>query len=391
MVDTHLHQNSVQDVLDYDREKELKDFDDTKAGVKGLVDNGIVKIPQMFVIPTNELSSETSYSGSTHLHIPVIDLKDIHEGGIVNHGISEDVMDEMMKGIHRFHEQPTEVKREYYLRDATKNVTYMSNFHLFKAKAANWRDSLSFSMAPVAPILRSFHQPAVKTNKKDDIHYKRIKLKLRKTNKILGEWGNNESSSIEQSPLMDIIISYSEHVKMLRLTLLELLSEALGLKPNHLIEMGCAAGHNFVCNCYPACPEPNRTMGASKRSDPDFFTILLQGQIGGLQLLYENQWADIPPVIGALVVNLGDLFQLISNDKSKSTIHRVLANQVGLRISVACFFSTHLQPVNQLYGPIKELLSDDNPPLYRETLVGEYAFSYALKGLGNAALALFRL
>ena len=131
MVDTHLHQNSVQDVLDYDREKELKAFDDTKAGVKGLVDTGIVKIPQMFVIPTDELSSETSYSGSTHLHIPVIDLKDIHERGaqreqvveeikrvsetlglfqIVNHGISEDVMDAMIKGIRRFHEQPTEVK-----------------------------------------------------------------------------------------------------------------------------------------------------------------------------------------------------------------------------------------------------------------------------------------
>ena len=130
MVDTHLHQNSVQDVLDYDREKELKAFDDTKAGVKGLVDTGIVKIPQMFVIPTDELSSETSYSGSTHLHIPVIDLKDIHERGaqreqvveeikrvsetlglfqIVNHGISEDVMDAMIKGIRRFHEQPTEV------------------------------------------------------------------------------------------------------------------------------------------------------------------------------------------------------------------------------------------------------------------------------------------
>ena len=130
MVDTHLHQNSVQDVLDHDREKELKAFDDTKAGVKGLVDTGIVKIPQMFVIPIDELSSETSYSGSTHLHIPVIDLKDIHERGaqreqvveeikrvsetlglfqIVNHGISEDVMDAMIKGIRRFHEQPTEV------------------------------------------------------------------------------------------------------------------------------------------------------------------------------------------------------------------------------------------------------------------------------------------
>nr|POF08643.1 1-aminocyclopropane-1-carboxylate oxidase like 1 [Quercus suber] len=69
---------------------------------------------------------------------------------IVNYGISEDVMDDMIKGIRRFHEQPTEVKREYYSHDATKNITYMSNFHLYKAKAANWRDSLSFAMAPVA-------------------------------------------------------------------------------------------------------------------------------------------------------------------------------------------------------------------------------------------------
>ncbi|KAL0005375.1 hypothetical protein SO802_012936 [Lithocarpus litseifolius] len=176
MVDIHLHQNSVQEVLDYDREKELKTFDDTEA-VKGLVDTRIVKIPQMFVIPTNELSSETSYSGSTRLHIPVIALKDIHEGSvqrkqvveeinrvsetlglfqIVNHGISEDVMDDMIKGIRRFHEQPTEVKREYYSRDATKNVTYMSNFHLYKAKAVNWRDSLPFAMAPVAPNPEEF-------------------------------------------------------------------------------------------------------------------------------------------------------------------------------------------------------------------------------------------
>jgi hypothetical protein len=53
------------------------------------------------------------------------------------------------------------------------------------------------------------------------------------------------------------------------------------------------------------------------------------------------------------------LVQLISNDKFKSAKHRVLANRVGPRISVACLFSTHLQPFNRLYGPIKELLSDD--------------------------------
>uniref|UniRef100_A0A2N9FEQ9 Fe2OG dioxygenase domain-containing protein n=1 Tax=Fagus sylvatica TaxID=28930 RepID=A0A2N9FEQ9_FAGSY len=259
MVDTHLHQNSVQDVLDYDREKELKAFDDTKAGVKGVVDSGIVKVPPMFVIQTNELSfvEEIQRASETWGFFQ-----------IVNHGISEDVMDDMIKGVRRFHEQPTEIKREYYTREKTKKVKFLSNFLLYQSKAANWRDTLYSAIAPDAP-------------------------------------------NPEELPAAcrDIIISYSDNVKRLGVTLLELLSEALGLKPNHLIEMECAVKQELGGHYYPACPEPNRTMGNSAHSDPDFFTILLQDQTGGLQVLYQNQWIDVTPVTGALVVNLGDLFQ----------------------------------------------------------------------------------
>lgn len=115
----------------------------------------------------------------------------------------------------------------------------------------------------------------------------------------------------------DIIIEYSKQVMNLGRSIFELLSEALGLSSNYLNDMGCSEGLAVLCHCYPACPEPEVTLGASKHADYDFLTILLQDQIGGLQVLYDqNHWVDVPPVPGALVVNIGDLTQvsILSNN-----------------------------------------------------------------------------
>ena len=102
----------------------------------------------------------------------------------------------------------------------------------------------------------------------------------------------------------------SEEVRKLGITLFELLSEALRLEPDHLIGMDCAKGHVILSHYYPPCPEPELTiMGTTKHSDPEFLTLLLQDHVGGLQIQYQNHWIDVPPVPGALVVNIGDLLQ----------------------------------------------------------------------------------
>ncbi|BAT84342.1 hypothetical protein LR48_Vigan03g130300 [Vigna angularis] len=358
---------------DYDRKAEIKAFDETKTGVRGLVDSGIKKVPRMF---HSGIDITENIATDSKLSVPLIDLQNIHtnpalrkeavtkirsacqEWGffqVINHGIPIPVMDEMIDGIKRFHEQDPEVRKQFYSRDLKHKFLYYSNTSLYKDKFANWRDTVGCSMAPNPPTPEEL--PEV---------------------------------------FREIITEYSKEAMTLGCTIFELLSEALGLNPSYLKDLNCAEGLFIQGHYYPPCPEPELTLGTTTHTDTAFITILLQDQLGGLQILHDNQWLNVLPVDRGLVVNVGDVMQLITNDKFSSVYHRVLANRGGPRVSVAAFFSNNSHDlekgITKVYGPIKELLSKENPPIYRNTSIGEIMAHHFAKGLdGNHALNPFRL
>lgn len=148
--------------VNYDRLQELKAFDESKAGVKGVVDTGISRIPRIFVRAADELARDYPIS-ETQLEIPVVDLtgrrEDVIEGvrtaaeslgffHVVNHGVPTWILEEMLAKVRAFHELPYEEKSLYYSREPQKKVKYVSNFDLYESRSANWRDTMFCLMGP---------------------------------------------------------------------------------------------------------------------------------------------------------------------------------------------------------------------------------------------------
>lgn len=162
---------TTEKMSEYDRKSETKEFDDTKTGVKGLLEKGLSKIPRIFfhdqyILEKKSISARPEYS------VPIIDFEGLNEDAvkrkeifnkvkdaceswgffqIINHGIQVSILDKVTEGIRKFHELETEVKKQYYSRDVKRKITFNTNFDLLQASTANWRDSIYFVMAPDPP------------------------------------------------------------------------------------------------------------------------------------------------------------------------------------------------------------------------------------------------
>lgn len=107
------------------------------------------------------------------------------------------------------------------------------------------------------------------------------------------------------------MIEYASAMQELSKLLGGVLVEHLGHRKN-LIDKMCDENTCFVrLNHYPPCQISSEVFGLMPHTDSDFLTILHQDEVGGLQLMKDSRWVAVKPIKNALIVNIGDLFQVI--------------------------------------------------------------------------------
>jgi isopenicillin N synthase-like dioxygenase len=168
-------------------------------------------------------------------------------------------------------------------------------------------------------------------------------------------------------------------------TLLAALAAHLGLKRSHF---DAIAGGDSILRLlhYPPVAGIGPAIRAGAHEDINAITLLLGAEEAGLELLdRDGRWLAVNPEPGAVVVNIGDMLQRLSNHRLPSTTHRVV-NPTPDRRGVARYsmpFFVHFRPDYRIQT-LPGCVTLDAPDRYPEPIT---ARSYLAERLKEIRLA----
>jgi isopenicillin N synthase-like dioxygenase len=158
----------------------------------------------------------------------------------------------------------------------------------------------------------------------------------------------------------------------LALELVEVIAGNLGMPPGALDACFRPQHTSFLrLNYYPPCPAPALRngpkavaghLGVNEHTDAGALTLLLQDEQPGLEVLHDGAWRLVEPRSDALVVNIGDIVQVWSNDRYRAALHRGLVSADAERFSAPFFFNP---AYSTQYAPLPSTVDREHPPRYR--------------------------
>ncbi|XP_047152975.1 2-oxoglutarate-dependent dioxygenase 11-like [Vigna umbellata] len=169
-----------------------------------------------------------------------------------------------------------------------------------------------------------------------------------------------------QSPndFRSTVLQYTESLRLLSEVIHKAMAKSLNLEENSFLnETGERSNMFLRFNYYPPCPMPDHVLGVKPHADGSTITFLLQdNEVEGLQVLKDDQWFKVPIIPGALLINVGDQIEIMSNGIFRSPVHRVVINKEKERLTAAMFC---IPDPEKVIKPLDKLVDETRPILYR--------------------------
>ncbi|KAL1206588.1 Protein SRG1 [Cardamine amara subsp. amara] len=284
-------------------------------------------VPEM-EIPAIDLSLALSFSqeGQAELSKLHSALSACGVVQVMNHGITEALLDKIYELTKQFYWLSSEEKKKYE-REIGTYEGYGGDMILSDDQVLDWFDRLYLTTYPEDQRQIKFW-PEIPIGFRETLHEYTIKQHL----------------MVEQ--------------------FFKALARSLELEDNCFLEMcGENTTMETIFNLYPPCPRPDKVLGVKPHADGSAFTLLLPDKnVGGLQFLKDGKWYKAPLLPHTILVNIGDMIEIMSNGIYKSPVHRVVANKEKERVSVATFCNVDAEKEIQ---PVDGLISEARPRLYK--------------------------
>jgi len=272
--------------------------------------------------------------------------EDVGFVAVKNHGISDKLISELYEYVQNFFALPLEKKLNYEIPGLAGQRGYTS-FGREHAKGSE------------APDLKEFFQYG-QTVENGEV--------------TKSEYPDNVSvSEIKEfnGTLYNAYRSFEKSGK----ALLQAIALYLGLNENYFDEYLVNGNSILRCIHYPPITkEPKSAIRAEQHEDINLITLLVGASADGLQILTrQGKWVNVTSLPEQIVVNVGDMLQRLTNNKLRSTTHRVVNPPRDLwhtsRFSIPFF----LHPKGEMsLACLEECINEKQPKAYADATAGEY-------------------
>lgn len=263
-----------------------------------------------------------------------------------NHFLDNDLEENLYKEVKTFFDLPLEVKKKYEIEGLAGQRGYISfgKEHAKGIKEGDLKEFWHFGQEPAADANLTEEYPE---------------------NVQVAELKNFNKVGMEAYRMLEKTGIY----------VLRALALYIGLE-EHYFDHWASNGNSILRPIHypPITEEPKGAVRAGAHGDINLITLLMGASTGGLQVLRKDgEWIDAVPQEDELVINVGDMLERHTNNKLRSTIHRVINPPKDQwdkpRYSIPFF----MHPRSEMrLDCLEECIDEENPKQYENITAGDF-------------------